>query len=243
MRIRLIIPAFLAFAIPSYAASIVASIAIPEGGISAWAQQTSSIDQVFGLTITSGSANSGDNGYLLFSTQMQIGFNNTYAPFERLSGYGVLQINDQSEIRGNDSKPTAACFSYQDACAVQFAFGVPFQVRVRATAEVDYVYRGATGAPQQIHNGASSSVRITPTVLVSAGSAALPVDAIIDSGGSDFFGQSTTYRNVKIAAPSIPASVSDVPEPASVGLVGLGFLIAAVVNKKARLRLKSGGPS
>lgn len=217
-----------------HAAAVVASLTFPTpddqlGNI--YAQETSTFGQDFNLTITSSSANTGDSGYLVFQTQMQIAYNGSYEPYESLEGSGYLQINDQPALQAPYYNPTNFCTAYYDEhCSVAFTFGVPFTVRLQAKAEVDYTLRH--GAVQNLH-GASSSILITPQVFLNTIVPAQPIDANIDSENAAFFTQSPTYRNAVFTLPTeTPVSVSDVPEPASAGLMIVGVGALAMWKRK-----------
>lgn len=239
MRTPFIVSLF-TFSAQSYAAIIVASFSVSNysvGDRPPAIRQTSSIDQTFNLTITSPYANTGDDGFLVFQTLMLAWNNANYAPSERVGGSAYLQINDLPSIWALDYAPSQTCSNYWETkCSVPFTFGQAFTVRVRATAEIDYDYRGIL--PQQFHS-ASSSITLTPLVLLSSGfTNPGQIGANIDSGNSPFFTQSPTYSNVTVE----DVAPTHNPEPGSIGLVGIGAIaLAASWKRKARQILKPGG--
>jgi hypothetical protein len=214
------------FAASVHAATITASLAIPslstDQTTNGWIRQTSSIDQTFNLNIADPYGNTGDTGYLVFNTFMQIAFGSAGSGAEQIEGFGDVQVNNQPSVHAPYGEPNKNCYSYQDVCSVSFTFGVPFTVRLRVTADVEYDYHGHV--PQQIHGG-SSTIMITPEVYINFGNSVGKLDNYPINGGS-FFTQSPTYKNASVV------SISDVPEPSTLCFAVCGLACFAFYRRK-----------
>lgn len=218
-----------------YGSVVVTTMTIPSLSVGQVTHLTSSspaIDETYQLVITAPNIPNGTKGYIAYEgLRVNVpGSGGTVG--ESFYGVADFRLNDQATYSGSTGQVGGInCLHGDSGCTANFVYGMAFTLRIQADAKVNYDYSGlneqkfaGTTVRSSIDLG---GIQIYANYLGNPNYFSARYDVVADGVGvQHWLGTDINFTD--------PVTISDVPEPRGMGLVGLGLGVVGIWGRKKK---------